>query len=109
MCRKLPYSIIMKRQITVRPTGSFYAPSNDEVRQSNDEGANGHQYTTYCNDLWPMELSTKVTDESYHQQVTWNGEKDRNISDFMQTATLENIVLFTLCYLLTLYVIQMCL
>lgn len=53
------------------PTGSFYSPSDDEVRQSDDEGANGHQYTTHCNDLWPMELGPKVADESYHQQVTW--------------------------------------
>lgn len=51
--------------------GSFYSPSDDEVRQSDDEGANGHQYTAHCNDLWPMELGPKVTDESYHQQVTW--------------------------------------
>lgn len=48
----------------------FNSPSDDEVRQSDDEGANGHQYTTHCDDLWPVELGPKVTDESYHQQVT---------------------------------------
>lgn len=67
----------MKSQIIVRPTCSFYSPSNDEVRQRDDEGADGHQYTTYCNDLWSMELGTEVTDESYHQQVTWQNGKKR--------------------------------
>lgn len=74
----------MKGQITTRTTCSFYSPSNNEVRQSNNEGANGHQYTTYCNDLWPVELGTKVTDESNHQQVTWQRgkkRKDRSIRD----------------------------
>ena len=40
------------------------------MRQSDDEGTNGHQYTAHCDDLWPMELGPKVTDESDHQQVT---------------------------------------
>lgn len=50
---------------------SQYSPPCDEVRQSNDEGANGHQHTTNCNDLRPMEFGSKVTDKSNHQQVSW--------------------------------------
>lgn len=50
----------------------FYSPPDDEVRQSNDKGANRHQDTTHCNDLWPMELGPEVTNKSYHQQVTCN-------------------------------------
>lgn len=53
---------------------SLYLPSSDEMRQSDDEGADGHQNTTHCNDLWPMEFGPKVTDEGNHQQVTWGTE-----------------------------------
>lgn len=53
---------------------SLYSPPSDEMRQSNDEGADGHQNTTHCNDLRPMEFGPKVTNEGNHQQVTWGKE-----------------------------------
>lgn len=58
--------------------GSLDSPSSDEVRQSNNEGANRHQDTTHSNYFWPMELGTKVTDKGYDQQVTWE-DGDRRV------------------------------
>lgn len=60
---------------------SRYSPPCDEVRQSNDEGANGHQHTTNCNDLRPMEFGSKVTDKSNHQQVSWKKETARKVKN----------------------------
>lgn len=53
-----------------------YSLPSDEVRQSNDEGANGHQHTTYSNDLRPMQLGSKVTDKRDHQKVS-SGKKQK--------------------------------
>lgn len=49
----------------------FDSPADDEVRQSDDEGSDGHQHTADRDDLGPMELGPKVTDESDDQQVAW--------------------------------------
>lgn len=58
------------------------SPSNDEVRQSDDESANRHQDATYCDDLWSMELGPKVTDKSYHQQITWEDRGSQKYKGF---------------------------
>lgn len=49
----------------------FHSPSDDEVRQSDDEGPDGHQHAADRDDLWPVELGAEVTDERDHQQVSW--------------------------------------
>lgn len=51
--------------------GCYDSPPDDEVRQSDDEGSDGHQHTADRDDLGPMELGAKVTDESDDQQVAW--------------------------------------
>lgn len=77
--------LLEKKHRCTAVLGPFYSPSNDEVRQSNDEGANRHQYTAPGYYFWPVELGPKVTDKSYHQQVTWErGDRHVIILDFIK-------------------------
>lgn len=53
------------------------------MRQSDDEGSDGHQHTADRDDLGPMELGPKVTDESDDQQVAW---RDRGGLEHQESA-----------------------
>lgn len=75
--------------------GCFDSPADDEVRQSDDEGSDGHQHTADRDDLGPMELGPKVTDESDDQQVAW---RDRGGLEH-QGSTLKKVTSICLDYL----------
>lgn len=62
----------MKQRVHLRrPCLCFLSPSDDEVRQSDDEGPDRHQHAAHRDDLRPVELGAEVADERDHQQVSW--------------------------------------
>ena len=53
---------------------TFILPANEEMGHGDQEGPKGHQHTTNCYDLGPVEFGTKITHKGNDQQIPYKVE-----------------------------------